>query len=265
MNTQGLRPWRETTTKKLGVKKMKIVSYNLRYGGNTEKDNHWRKLIQDFAPDIVCAQESLHPSQYLTHEELSQFKGCVHSFVHHGKWGSAILSRNHHLEEIHLPAFQGWVVGARIPDVVINGTSQSVLIFSVHAPSPGPYEPAVKKILDEIYKRWDKSPIIIAGDFNITTAYRHASEPKGPNTRGEIEILERLRREFGLLNAWQALHPNESLPQTLRWTKDAQAKYHCDGIFADHSYLPHLAAASVESSEEWSKLSDHNPIVITIV
>ncbi len=243
---------------------MKIVSYNLRYGGNTEKNNHWQRLIREFLPDVVCAQETLHPKQYLSYEEFSQFRGCVHLFVHHGKWGSAILSRNKQLEEIHLQGYEGWVVGAKIPNIAVNGVSQSVLVFSIHAPSPGPYEPSVKQILNDILRRWDKTPMIIAGDFNVTTALRHPTETEGPNTHGEREILELLRRELGLFNAWQILHPNENLPQTLRWAKDPLPNYHCDGIFVNHSFLPHLVSANVESSEKWNTLSDHNPIVVAI-
>src|SRR5674476_376177 len=119
---------------------MKIVSYNLRSGGNTENDNHWQRLIREFLPDIVCAQETLHPKQYLSQEEFSQLKGCVHSFAHHGKWGSAILSRNQQLEEIHLQGYEGRVVGAKIPNIAVNGIPQPVLVFSIHAPSPGTYE-----------------------------------------------------------------------------------------------------------------------------
>ncbi len=96
---------------------MKLVSYNLRYGGNTGKDNHWQQMIKEFVPDIVFAQESQHPDRYFSSDEFSQFKGCVHSNVHHGKWGSAILSKNHKLEEVSLsvPEYEGWVVGARFP------------------------------------------------------------------------------------------------------------------------------------------------------
>lgn len=36
-----------------------------------------------------------------------------------------------------------------------------------------------------------------------------------------------LREEFGLINAWQALHEGEDLPQTLRWTSNKSAPFHC--------------------------------------
>ena len=244
---------------------MKIVSYNLRYGGNSVigPENHWQRLIRDFDPDIVFAQESVHPERYFSPDDFAQFKGCLYCAVPHGMWGSAILSRNHQLESIPLPEFDGWVVGARVPDLKINGLAQAALIFSLHAPSPGPYEPIVNRILDAIAQRWDGTPMIIAGDFNVTTAIRHPSEERGPNSSGERKILERLRTQFGMSNAWQALHPNENLPQTLRWSRDPLPYYHCDAVFVSHSHLRYLASAKIDNSGDWGRLSDHNPILVT--
>jgi exonuclease III len=243
---------------------MKIVSYNLRSGGKTGKDNHWQQLVQHFDADIICAQESRHPREYFSEAEFSKFKDCVHLSVGHGKWGSAILSKRHILEEVHLPQFKGWVVGAKISDLMIGGVSQETMVFSIHAPSPGPYLPGVNRILDEIATVCGKTPLIIAGDFNVTTAVRHVSELAMKNTAGERKLLTRLRKDFGLFNAWQTLHPNENLPQTLRWSRDPVPPFHCDGIFLNHNYLPHLVDAKVVGTGGWSTMSDHNPMLVTL-
>lgn len=226
-------------------------------------ENHWQRLFRDFDPGIVFAQESLHPNRYFLPEDFSQFKGCLYAAVPHGKWGSAILSRHHQLESIPLPEFEGWVVGARVPDLKINGRAQPAMIFSVHAPSPGPYEPIVHRILDVIANMQDGSTMIIAGDFNVTTAIRHASEERSKNSSGERKILERLRTDFGMTNAWQAMHPNENLPQTLRWSRDPLPHYHCDAVFIGHEQLRHIAEARIESAGHWGTMSDHNPVVVT--
>ena len=241
---------------------MRVVSYNLHFGGRKGASNSWQRLIREFAPDIVFAQESLSPDQYFSPKEFSQFKGCIWLPVPERKWGSAILSKSYHLERESLPGYEGWVVGARVPDFVIGGIPQSVLMFSIHAPSPGPYEPAVDRILSELAKKWDKTPMIIAGDFNLTTAIRHPTEEL-KNSVGEIELQERLRKEFRLFNAWQVLYPNQNLPQTLRWAKNRIAQYHCDAIFVSDSHLVHLASANVESAGIWGEMSDHSPIVVT--
>lgn len=243
---------------------MKIATYNLRNGGNTQQDNQWSRLMRRFKPDIVCAQESKHPEKYFSPEEMAAFKGCVYEHVPHGKWGTAILSRTHVLEALSLPELNGWAVAARVPEMIIGGVGQPVIILCVHAPSPGPYLRAVGNILDHFAKIWDRTPLIIGGDFNVTTAIRHLSETSMQNSAGERQLLTRLRREFGVVNAWQTLCPNENLPQTLRWSRNAATPYHCDAVFLSHHFLPHLVSVSVESDGDWTTISDHNPIVVTL-
>jgi endonuclease/exonuclease/phosphatase family metal-dependent hydrolase len=245
---------------------MKIVSYNIHFGGKTGPANQWHEVFAGIAPDIVFAQESLHPCEYFSADQFAGYNGCIWSAVPERKWGSAILAPGHELEPVNLDEFGGWVVGGKVSDLMIGGVKQTAMVFSVHAPSPGPYEPSVEKILDAIARRWDKTPLIVGGDFNLTTAIRHSSEPvpPSPNTAGERRILERMRREFGLFNAWQVMHPNENLPQTLRWNRDPVPTYHCDAIFLSHHFLPSLLHVSVESSSKWTTMSDHNPIVAVL-
>ncbi|MBK9160027.1 MAG: endonuclease/exonuclease/phosphatase family protein [Nitrosomonadales bacterium] len=244
---------------------MKIATYNLHFGGHINKGNHWQKLDAEFLPDFICAQESWHPTKYFSPDEFSQFKGCIHANVYHGKWGSAILSRKHKLEEISLslPEFDGWVVGAKIPDMVIGDAAQPVLLFSIHAPSPGPYEPRVIRMIEAIAQQWSDAPIIIAGDFNVTTAIRKESESM-KNTPGEIKILNRLKDDLGLLNAWQHLHPQDELPQTLRWSNKPSDKFHCDAVFVSSNLVPYLSSAEVIGTGNWATMSDHNPLIVTL-
>ncbi len=194
---------------------MKIASFNLRHGGkNSFPENSWKQLLKQFAPDLVLAQETFHPNQYLSVSELSGFSDPVWECVPDRKWGSAILSAGHPVGRVPLPGFEGWVTGGRMPTLKIGGSNKQLLVFSLHAPRP--YERKLNQILDAIRALRDECDLVLGGDFNVTTAMRHPSETL-KNTSGELRILERLRTEFGLVNAWQASHPYESLPQTLKW------------------------------------------------
>lgn len=241
---------------------MKLCTYNLRQGGHKNHGNHWLRMLEELGADIVCAQESGDPSLYFTPEVFAGFKGCLHANVPHGKWGSAILAKHYALERIDMPGFEGWVTGAKIKDVDVGGALRAITVFSLHAPSLGSYEAQVNRFLDELGHHLDGTPLVLAGDFNLTTAVRHPSEEGLQNTRGELRILDRLRREFGLLNAWQLLNPNQSLPQTLRWAPSPTTPYHCDGIFVSDDLVRYLVRAEVIQGGEYASLSDHNPIVI---
>jgi hypothetical protein len=77
----------------------------------------------------------------------------------------------------------------------------------------------------------------------------------------DLWLLERLRKEFGLMNCWQAANPNRNLPQTLRWSRDQATPYHCDGIFVPAAWYRYLDHCEVLASPLWEELSDHNPVV----
>lgn len=52
---------------------MKIVSYNLQFGGKLGVANSWQELMQEFSPDLVFAQESFHPRRFFSEDQFAQF------------------------------------------------------------------------------------------------------------------------------------------------------------------------------------------------
>lgn len=246
-------------TSKIGIK---VVTHNLCQGGRAGDGSSWQRLLSDLGADIVCAQETYHPQHYLM-DEYGSFGGAVHQMVPHGKWGTAILSRHHTLEPLPVAEFDGWVVGARVHGVEVGGKIQDVDVYSVHIPSPGPYERRVDKLIDVLSSMPTDCLKIVAGDFNMTVSMRHDAEAL-KNTPGELRIQQRLCNELGLVNAWQTVNPNTPLTQTLRWARNKKAAYHCDGIFVDHRHLSSLRAATILDDEVWAKLSDHNPVMAAL-
>ena len=119
----------------------------------------------------------------------------------------------------------------------------------------------MNSLLDTLTAVGGELPLLLGGDFNITTGVRHETEAL-KNTIGERQIQARLRTQFRLFNAWQILHPNTSLPQTLRWSKDRTQNYHCDAVFVSDQHLRHLLSAEVKAFGPWETLSDHLPMVV---
>lgn len=95
---------------------MKIITYNLHYGGHTRRDNHWERMLAEFAPDLILAQESFNPAEYFTDSGLTDIKKSVVWQSLPSKWGSAIFAPRHKVHQIPIPTeLQGWVTetGAR--------------------------------------------------------------------------------------------------------------------------------------------------------
>jgi hypothetical protein len=177
-------------------------------------------------------------------------------------WGSAIHVSRGHLEPIAVRGFDGWVAGAHwsAPHV------ESLGVFSVHAPhGAGGYCGRMHGILDAIggaARRASLREIVVGGDFNIGISAR--GHDGGPARTREHAVQQRLRDEFGLVNAWDALHPRALPAQTLRWTGNPVVPYHCDGLFVPQRWASALRRCVVLRSARWCARSDHNPVVATL-
>ena len=176
-------------------------------------------------------------------------------------WGSAIQVAQGSLVSIAGNGFEGWVAGARWHGALGNGVG----VFSVHAPyGVGGYCGRMHHILDAIAvaaHAAGASEIVIGGDFNICISPRsHDGGPVGARQRA---VQLRLRDQFGLINAWHALHPRRLPVQTLRWTGDPTVPYHCDGLFVPQRWSTSLRSCVVLVSQRWCERSDHNPVVAT--
>jgi endonuclease/exonuclease/phosphatase family metal-dependent hydrolase len=248
---------------------MKIATYNLRSGGKAGNRIHWQKLLDEVNPDIILLQETRHPQEYLAANFYQQHAQQMHWQVvsSHQKWGSAVFVRQGQVKLLAPLAedLAGWVTGVEVTDTgwpLLAG--RSLYVFSLHAPSgSSSYVKQVNAILDCIQTQIPSdADVIIGGDFNLTVGFRHPAEQLQQN---QPKLMARFQRELGLMNCWQMANPNQDLPQTLRWSNNPTLPFHCDGIFVPARWYPWLASAAVLSGEDWDRLSDHNPVVATLV
>ncbi len=238
---------------------MKIATYNLRFGGKEIRRIHWNHIFQTINPDIFLVQETCEPTAYIVDDHSDNWQQRVHWVPVPGmKWGSAIYAKSGRITPIAIPSeFQG-LVGVDLDDLdTVDGKARSLRVFSIHALEP--YKKTVNAILDFIALQPQDRELIIGGDFNLTTGIRHPSDPLQP-TDHNPRLVDRLRIQFNLMSCWQAANPNRDLPQTLRWSGDREAKYHCDGIFVPAAWYGDLAQCMVLSDPPWDELSDHNPV-----
>ena len=233
---------------------MRIVTWNLRNGAGGPM---WPRLQADLHADIVLLQEAT---------AVPEDDGAVWSKVPEGRWGSAVITTLGPTQPIPIQGYEGWVVGAEV-----ESKFGPLAVFSVHAPSSTkarqrqPYTDEVVTILGLIREAVRPGiPLVIGGDLNFTLGERHASEAM-KTTAADRRALAAIR-DAGLVSCWAAAHPDEPLPQTLRWSSDkAPGKttpYHCDGIL-----VPKEWAESVQCEihdEERYAISDHNPVSATL-
>ncbi|MBE7471997.1 MAG: hypothetical protein HS114_22910 [Anaerolineales bacterium] len=237
---------------------MRLVTYNFRAGGKRGEQNQWSKILTNFAPDIVFAQETRDPKLEVPQYQINPDRFIWHPVNH--RWGSALFIRDGEMRPLDLPGYEGWVVGAEINDLA---WPRALRVFSVHGPSRkgSNYIKEMHLILNEIAKLPADADLLIGGDFNIAASFRHDGEEMKTGKANEA-VLARLSNEFGLKSCWQTANPDQPLAQTLRWGTNKTTPYHCDGIFAPVAWS-HLLESCQIISEGWEVLSDHNPVVAT--
>ena len=235
---------------------MRIASFNMRSGGSV---GHWSAILEAAEPDVLLVQESKDPA-VLSLDLLDplDLHGVTWQPVSHGLWGSAAFLRGHELHPVAVPGFEGWVVGGFIPfgDTVLY-------IYSVHLPPEArSYIRAANSMLDALGTVVDGASVLLGGDWNVTVSARDPTEERR-HRAGELELLARLEREFGLRSAWRAAHPSGPLPQTLRWMREPATPYHCDGVFLPDELTVGVGEVAVLAGDPWLRLSDHNPLVVS--
>jgi endonuclease/exonuclease/phosphatase family metal-dependent hydrolase len=233
---------------------VRIVTYNFLSGGSRHRDGHWSRIKRAFQPDFVLAQEARPPQSKRV--SASQKGTLLWEPVQGRRWGSALLSEPA-ISPISIPGFDGWVIGGEV-----SAHARPLRVFSIHGPvGERGYVRTMHEILDRIASVSSGADVVLGGDFNVAVGYRDHPRERLSISRGERTILDRLRDDFGLVSCWQAAHPDRPLAQTLRWTANRKAPYHCDGIFVPVSWIERLVVCRVVRGSRWKQLSDHNPVV----
>jgi exonuclease III len=105
------------------------------------------------------------------------------------------------------------------------------------------------------------NPVVLAGDFNSNKIWDTKREV------GNHSAVVKLLEERGLVSTY---HEHFGEPQggesrrTLYMFRHEDKPYHIDYIFIPREWLPRLQTVEVGGYDQWSKLSDHCPVIIDV-
>ena len=234
--------------------KLRIATWNFLSGGSARRSTHWTMLRRRLRADILLTQECKPVIA-----RANTIRTALWSEAARRRWGTALVARDHAIRKLHVPRYKGWVEGGEVEDVTFTG--RPVRVFSIHCPAGDHgYIRTMHDILDRLARHARVADLVLGGDFNVAVGFRGPDEAVRMS-RAERVLLERMTDELNLMPCWQTLHPDRPLAQTLRWTGNRAAPYHCDGIFAPRSWRAHLQSCTIINGPEWHALSDHNPVV----
>jgi endonuclease/exonuclease/phosphatase family metal-dependent hydrolase len=237
-------------------KRLRIATLNFLAGGSARRSAHWSMLRTQLVPDLLLTQESKPPPSAAGAHATALWTEAVRG------WGTGLYARKLAVRPVEVEGFRGWITGGEL--LARGGSARPTRVFSVHCP-PGKrgYVHTVHEILDRFQAMTDDANLIVGGDFNVAVGVRGPDELV-KMSKAERALMTRFTNELDLIPCWQAAHPIEPLAQTLRWSGNRAAPYHCDGIFIPRAWQHRLESCEVIAGPEWEQLSDHNPVLAVL-
>jgi exodeoxyribonuclease-3 len=243
-----------------------------------------RRLIAEWAPDVLCLQETKTPDELFPNEAFDEL-GYRHRLVHgmKGYNGVAVLSR----VPFESPETRSWCARAdcRHAVAVLPGDIELHNIYipaggDIPDPETNPKFAHKLQFLDELtawfaVERRDRRPMIAVGDLNIAPLEADVWSHKQllsvvSHTPVEVERLGRLQQAGDFVDAVRHFVP---APQRLYtwWSYRARDWAASNrGRRLDHIWVTSGLVAAVSEtqinrdSRGWGKASDHVPVMITI-
>lgn len=174
--------------------------------------------------------------------------------------GLAVIARNEWpIHEIHPPE-QQWIVSIAV-DAPIPFTLIAVWACQVGTKKADNYIGQVYKAVISHPEWFMGRPIVIAGDLNSNKIWD--AERRVGNHSEVVRIL----RGHGLVSSYhehfKELHGEESQP-TIHLYRHEGRPFHIDYIFIPREWAPRLKSVVVGKYAQWSKLSDHLPVIVEL-
>jgi hypothetical protein len=235
---------------------LRIATFNFLAGGSARRSAHWAMLRTRLVPDVLLTQESKPPPGDAGSHATALWTEALRG------WGTGLYAPRLAVKPIEIEGFRGWITGGQLASR--RTSARPTRIFSVHCP-PGKrgYVRTVHEVLDRFQAMTGDADLIIGGDFNVAVGVRGPDELV-KMSKAERALMIRFTEELDLVPCWQTANPARPLAQTLRWSGNRAAPYHCDGIFIPRSWQHRLESCGVIAGPEWEQLSDHNPVLAVL-
>jgi exonuclease III len=218
-------------------------------------------LIMIHKPDILVVQECECPEK-LIFDEVTPKPSDILWFGNNQHKGLAILSYGDlklKVLDVHNKGFH------MIVPVSVTGGQFDFNLFAIWANNPhdpdGQYVEQVWKAIHHYEDLLSSAKTILIGDFNSNTIWDRTR--RAGNHSNVVKYLE----EKGIFSAYhlhyKQMQGKEQHP-TFYLYRHQNKPYHIDYCFVSDDIVKNLQSVEIGDFDEWTKYSDHVPIIITL-
>lgn len=243
---------------------LRILSYNIRYGG-VGREDALSKVIEAAAPDLVVLQEANRPDVVRRLAERAGMENWASSPRHSVGFMTRLTVRSH---EWHRPR--------DVPRAVlqIDLTDSGLTVFGVHLRaihsswSERNRARELSRMLEAVASH-RKGLHLLTGDFNTLAPGEHLNLRKlPPRLRLLTWILGRSIQwrtiqamlDAGYVDGFRALHPEETGLTFPTWSPHVRI----DFLFVPGTATEILRSCDVFTTDPATTASDHYPLLITL-
>jgi exonuclease III len=210
-------------------------------------------------PDILIIQECEHPDKLKFASEL-QLPTDLFWYGTNQHKGLGVFSYSNYklqLLDCHNPNFKN------ILPIAITGGKVDFILFAVWANNPddkdGQYVTQVWKAIQHYDLLLTQNKCILIGDFNSNTIWDKPRREGNHST-----VVSRLESK-NIFSAYHTFHnqiQGREIHATFSLYRHEDKPYHLDYCFASAPFINTLKSVEVGTHTNWSKYSDHSPLMI---
>lgn len=236
---------------------MRIATWNIPYGFRKKSHSDaWQYLLEEISADYYLAQE-VRPPDWV-HDENDVVWTEIGEWA---DWGSAVVSRDHDLQEIEIESeYRGAFMAAESTFT----SNLEVTLVSIYGlletiGGDGYSTPNLHRMISDLTGLLDGQThgdrnVILGGDINTSPQWDDRY-----NRSSNRVFFDRLE-DFGLTNCFDLFY--DDYVRTYRTQGDT--KWQNDYFFINDDMADHLRCCEVLDNEKVREYSDHNPVLITL-
>lgn len=229
---------------------MKLITWNCNGGFEKKAEQFF-----ECRPDVAVVQECSEASA------CAEYRGGYTGlwFGSNRNKGLAVFCKEGWVARVRADPAQQWIVPVGISGNV-NFTLVAVWACAVRGSRRESYVGQIHRSLSSGAEWLSDRRTVFAGDFNSNAVWDRNRNPD--NHSSMVKKLARL----GLVSAYHSAtgetHGQESQP-TFHLYRHADKPYHLDYVFIPKRWRPR-SRVRVGGFDDWSKLSDHYPVVVEL-